>query len=166
MGLAAKWSQIKHCWGSLLFLMICISCHPVVAQGGDAGEKIMGNGAAKVDGASGGLISAVFVGINYLTGIAAIGALIFGLISLWQRLKSNEAVELAEQATDIEGAPAAESASAESADAQVKAAEPPEEKSQEKSEAKADEVAETPEAPEAKDQSKEANDSTEDKKGD
>jgi hypothetical protein len=166
MGLAAKWSQIKHCWGSLLFLMICISCHPVVAQGRDAGEKIMGNGAAKVDGASGGLISAVFVGINYLTGIAAIGILIFGLISLWQRLKSNEAAELAEQATDLEGASGAESASAESApaesaDVESKAAEPLEEKGQEKSEAKADDAAD------GNDQSKdEAKDSTEDKKSD
>lgn len=161
MGLAAKWSQIKHCWGSLLFLMICISCHPVVAQGKDAGEKIVGNGAAKVDGASGSLISAVFVGINYLAGIAAIGALVFGLISLWQRLKSNEAAELAEQATALEGAPAAESASAESADAEAKAAEPLDEKSQEKSETKADEPAQANE--ESQD---EAKDSTEDKKSD
>lgn len=161
MGLAAKWSQIKRCWGSLLFLVICMSCHPVVAQGADAGEKVMGNGAAKVDGVSGGLISAVFVGINYLAGIAVIGAVIFGLISLWQRLKSNEAAELAEQVAALEGSSAAETASADSADAEAKAAEPAEEKSEEKSEEKADE------ASEAKEESKdEAKDSPEDKKSD
>ena len=110
MGLGAKRSLIDQIWGSLLILGVAVTSNPVFAQGVGAGQKIMGGGAAKINGTQGGIISTVFTCINYLAGIAVAGVLIFGLISLWQRRKASDAAAEAEQAEALKLAEAGEDA--------------------------------------------------------
>jgi hypothetical protein len=98
-------------------------------------------------GQGGNFIGMLFTGINYLAAIAFIGAVIFGAISLWHRLKNNEAAAQADEEA-AEASPTADS----EAKSDSAAAAPVAEEASESKEATAD----TPESSSGDDKSPEA----------